>query len=134
MLSVEVNAFLDLLLDGLLRLTIRWVESLVAAKRAASRADFTVTVGTTEACIDTNLLHPASELLREVVAVAVESAFVAPRVNHRILFLSQNQQNRQNHLSWSGKQPTGLLSGGNPVGCRRMFIIGVLHCFACFVI
>jgi hypothetical protein len=75
---MELNAFLDLLLDGLLGLTIGWVESLVAAKRAASCADFPISVGTTEACIDTNLLHTASELLCEVVAVAVESAFIAP--------------------------------------------------------
>jgi hypothetical protein len=79
---MELNAFLDLLLDGLLGLTIGWIESLVAAKRAATCADFPIPVGTAEACVDTDLLHTASELLREVVAVAVESAFVTPGISH----------------------------------------------------
>ena len=67
------NAFLNLLLDGLFRPTIRRVESLVTAKSAPSRADFPIAVGAAEACINADFLHAPTKLLREVVAVAVET-------------------------------------------------------------
>jgi hypothetical protein len=73
---VKLNALLNLLLDGLFWPTIGWVESLVAAKSTTTRADFPVTVGTTEACIDADFLHTPAELLREVVAVTVETAAI----------------------------------------------------------
>jgi hypothetical protein len=79
---VKLNAFLNLLLDGLFRPTIRRVESLIAAKGTSSRADFPISVGTAEARVDADLLHATSELPREVVAIAVESALVAPRIGH----------------------------------------------------
>jgi hypothetical protein len=76
---VELYTFLNLLLDRLLGPTIRRVESLVAAKSTAARADFPIVVGATEARVDADLLNTPSELLREVVAVAVETPVVAPR-------------------------------------------------------
>ena len=79
---MELNAFLDLLLDGLFWPTIGWVESLIAAKGTATRADFPVTIRTTEARVDADFLHTSAKLLREVVAVAVESSVVTPRVCH----------------------------------------------------
>jgi hypothetical protein len=75
---VELYAFLNLLLDRLLRPTIRRVEGIVAAKSTASHADFSITIGTTEARVDADFLHTTSELFREVVAVAVETPAVAP--------------------------------------------------------
>ena len=113
---MELNAFLNLLLDGLLRPTIRWIESLIAAKRTASRADFPISIGAAEARVDADFLHPSAELLREVVAVAVESSIVAPRVNHDILFLSQSPQNQQNLSLHCGKAANRRLSCGHPVG------------------
>jgi hypothetical protein len=79
---VKLDAFLNLLLDGLLRPTIRRVESVITAKSASPRADFPIAVGTTEARVDADFLHTPTELLREVVAVAVESPVVAPRKGH----------------------------------------------------
>ena len=79
---MERYTFLNLLLDGLLGPTIRWVESLVAAKSTATRADFAIAIGTTEARVDADLLHTSPELLREVVAVAVEPPVVAPWIGH----------------------------------------------------
>jgi hypothetical protein len=79
---VELYAFLNLLLDGLLRSTIRRVEGLIAAKSATTRADFPIAIWATEARVDADLLHAPAELLREVVAVAVESAFVSPGISH----------------------------------------------------
>ena len=79
---MELNAFLNLLLDGLLGPTIRWVESFIAAKGTASRADFPIPVGTAEARVDADLLHPPAELLRKIAAVTVETAFVAPGIGH----------------------------------------------------
>ena len=73
---MKLNAFLDLLLDGLLRPTIRRVESLVAAKSTSPCADFPIAIGATKACINADFLHTSPELLREVVAVAVETPIV----------------------------------------------------------
>ena len=73
---MELNAFLNLLLDGFLGSTIRWIESFVAAKSAAARADSPIPIGATEARIDADFLHTPSELLLEVVAVAVETAAI----------------------------------------------------------
>ena len=76
---MELYTFLDLLLDGLLWPTIRRIEGLIAAKCAASCTDFPIPIGTTEARVDADFLHTPAKLLREVVAVAVETPFVAPR-------------------------------------------------------
>jgi hypothetical protein len=76
---VKLNAFLNLLLDGLLRPTIRRVEGIITAKGAPARADFAIAIGTTETRVDADFLHTPTELLREVVAVAVETPVVAPR-------------------------------------------------------
>ena len=73
---MELNAFFNLLLDGLLGPTIGRIESLVAAKSAASRADSPIPIWATEARINADFLHTSAELLREVVAVAVEAAAV----------------------------------------------------------
>ena len=73
---MEFNAFLNLLPDGLLRPTIRRIEGLVAAKRAAARADLAVAVRTAEPRVDADFLYPAAELSREIAAVAVETATV----------------------------------------------------------
>ncbi len=80
--SVELNAFLNLLTDGLLRPTIRRVESLVAAKSATARADSPIPIGAAEARIYADFLHSPAELLLEVVAVAVKASGVAPREGH----------------------------------------------------
>ena len=77
------NALLNLLLDGLLRPTIRRVESLIAAKSTAACADFAIPIGTTEACVDANLLHAAAKLLREIVAITIETSVVAPGISSR---------------------------------------------------
>ena len=45
--------------------------------------------------------------------------------------MSQNLQNIENLKRSHGKQPTGLLSSGNPVGCRS--IISVFAGFDSFV-
>lgn len=74
--SMELNAFLNLLTDGLLWPTIRRIESLVAAKSASSRADSPIPIGATETRIDADFLHSPTELLLEVVAVAVETTAV----------------------------------------------------------
>ena len=79
---MELYTFFNLLLDGLLWSTIGRVKSLVAAKGTTTRADFAIPVRTAEARIDTDLLHPSTELLREVVAVAVETPVVAPGIYH----------------------------------------------------
>ena len=79
---MKFYTFLNLLLDGLLGPTIRWVESLVAAKGTAARADFSIAIGTTEARVDADFLNTSPELLREVVAVAVEPPVVAPWIGH----------------------------------------------------
>ena len=79
---VKRYSFLNLLLDGLLGPTIRWVESLVAAKGTATCADFAIAIRTAEARIDADFLHTPTKLLREVVAVAVETPIVAPRKGH----------------------------------------------------
>jgi hypothetical protein len=79
---MKLNAFLDLLLDGLLRPTIRRIESLIAAKGTASRADFSIPVGTAEASVDTDFLYPSAELLCEIAAVAVKTSIVAPKIDH----------------------------------------------------
>jgi hypothetical protein len=78
-LLVKLYAFLNLLLDGLLWPTIRGVESFVAAKGTASRADFPIPIGTAESCIDADFLHPSTELLREIATIAIESSFITPR-------------------------------------------------------
>lgn len=90
---VKFDAFLNLLPDGFFRVAVGRVEGRVAAKSAAARADSAVAVGTTEARVDADFLHPSAELLREIVAVTVESAIVAPRKSHSSCFLSQNHQN-----------------------------------------
>ena len=79
---VKLYTFLNLLFDGLFWPTIRRVESLVAAKSAPSRADFAIPIRTTEARVNADFLHTPTKLLREVVAVAVESPIVAPRKGH----------------------------------------------------
>ena len=79
---MKFNAFLNLQFDRLLWSTIRRIESLVTAKSAAARADFAIAIGTTEARVDADLLHTPSELLREVVAVAVETPVVTPWIGH----------------------------------------------------
>jgi hypothetical protein len=76
---VELYTFLNLLLDRLLGPTIRRIESVIAAKSTSPCADFPIAVGATEARVDADFLHTPSELLREVVAVAVETPVVAPR-------------------------------------------------------
>ena len=73
---MKFYTFLNLLLDRLLGPTIRWVESLVAAKSTSARTDFAVAVGATEARVDADFLHAPAELLREVVAVTVETAAI----------------------------------------------------------
>ena len=73
---VELDAFLNLLLDALFGPTIRRVESLVAAKRAAARADSSIPIRATEPRVDADFLHASAELLLEVVAVAVETAAI----------------------------------------------------------
>ena len=77
---MELNAFLNLLTDGLLWPTIGRIESLVAAKSASSRADSPIPIRATEARIDADFLHTPAELFREITAVTVESPLVAPRV------------------------------------------------------
>ena len=76
---MKFNAFLNLQFDRLLWSTIRRIEGLVAAKSTATRADFPIPIGAAEARVDADFLYAPSELLREVVAVAVETPFVAPR-------------------------------------------------------
>ena len=95
---MKLDAFLNLLLDGLLRPAIRWVESLVAAKSTAARADFPIAIGTTEARIDADFLHTPTELLREVVAVAVETPVVAPREKHIVFFC--HKTSKTNKTVW----------------------------------
>lgn len=73
---MKLNPFLNLLLDGLLRPTIRRIESLVATKRAPSRTDFPIPIRAAEARIDADFLHAPTELLREVVAITVETAAI----------------------------------------------------------
>ena len=75
-LLVKFNAFLNLLLDGLFLPTIRRIESLVATKRAPSRTDFPIPIRAAEARIDADFLHTPTELLREVVAITVETAAI----------------------------------------------------------
>ena len=84
---MEFNAFFNLLLDAFLGLAIGGVESGIAAKSTTPCADFAITIGTAEACIDTNFLHTTTELLREVVAVTIESPLVAPREVHGLEWL-----------------------------------------------
>ena len=79
---MELNAFLDLLLDGLFWPTIGWVESLIIAKGTPTRADFPIPIGTAEASVDTDFLYPSAELLCEIAAVAVKTSIVAPRIVH----------------------------------------------------
>ena len=79
---MELDTFLNLLPDGFFRLTIGWIEGRITAKGTATRTDFAVAVGTIEARVDADFLHAPPELLREVVAVAVETAAVAPRISH----------------------------------------------------
>ena len=76
---MEFNAFFNLLLNAFLWLAIGGIESGIAAKSTSSRADFAVTIGTTESRINADFLHTPSELLREVVTVTVESPIIAPR-------------------------------------------------------
>jgi hypothetical protein len=79
---VKLNAFLNLLFDGLLWPTIRRVESIITAKSTPSRADFSIAVGTTETRINADFLHAPAKLLFEVVAVTVETPVVTPRIGH----------------------------------------------------
>ena len=79
---MKFNAFLNLQFDRLLWSTIRRIEGLIAAKGTTTCADSPIAIGTTEARVDADLLHAPAELLREVVAVAVESAFVSPGISH----------------------------------------------------
>ena len=71
---VKLNAFFNLLANGLFGTAIRWVEGVVAAKGAAASADFTIAVRTTESCIDADFLDTAAKLLGEISIVAVETA------------------------------------------------------------
>ena len=73
---VECNAFLNLLLDGFFWLAIRWIECRVAAKSATARTEFPIAVRAAEPRIDADFLHTPTELLREVAAVAVETAVI----------------------------------------------------------
>ena len=73
---VKLKAFLNLLFDGLLWSTVRRIEGIVAAKSTTSRADFPISIRATEARVDADFLHTTSELLRKVVAVAVESTAI----------------------------------------------------------
>jgi hypothetical protein len=79
---MKLNTFLNLLLNALFCPTIRRIEGLIAAKSTATRADFPVTIRTTETRVDADFLHTPTKLLREVVAVAVETPIVAPRRGH----------------------------------------------------
>lgn len=79
---MKLYTFLNLLHDAFLGPTIRRIESCIAAKGTTTRADFAIAVGTAEASVDADFLHAPPELLREVVAVAVETPFVTPRVGH----------------------------------------------------
>jgi hypothetical protein len=81
-LSMKLNTFLNLLLNALFWSTIRRVEGLIAAKSATTCADFAVAIRATEARINADFLHATAELLREVVAVAIETPIVAPRKGH----------------------------------------------------
>ena len=73
---VELYTFLNLLLDGLFWPTIRRVEGIIAAKSTTSRADFPIPIRATEARVNADFLHAPAKLLREVVAVTVETAAI----------------------------------------------------------
>ena len=79
---MELYAFFDLLSDAFLRLAVGGVESSIAAKSTASRADFSIAIGTTKARVNADFLHPSTKLLREVVVVAVETPIISPGVVH----------------------------------------------------
>ena len=81
-LSMKLNTFLNLLLNALFWPTIRRVEGLIAAKSATTCADFAIAIRAAEARVDADFLHTPAKLLREVVAVAVETPIVAPRKGH----------------------------------------------------
>jgi hypothetical protein len=75
---MKFNAFLNLLLDALLWSAIRRIEGLIAAKGTTTCADSPIPIGAAEARVDADFLYTPAELLREVVAVAVETPVVAP--------------------------------------------------------
>ena len=79
---MELNAFLNLLPDAFFGLALGGIEGGIAAKSTSARTDFAVAVGATEARVDADFLHAPAELLREVVAVTVETAVITPKVGH----------------------------------------------------
>ena len=117
---MKLNTFLNLLPDTFLRFTIGRIESGITTKGAATCADFSVSIGATETCVNADFMYPATELLREVVAVAVESPLVAPRIYHFVSFFVTKPSKPVKTLFWVfGKHANRLLSGGNAVASRH---------------
>jgi hypothetical protein len=115
---MELNAFLYLLLDALFGIAIGGVESFIAAKSAATCADFAVTIGTAETRVDADFLHASAELLRKVVVVTVETPIIAPREKHGLFFCHKTHKTiktfccvwRLRNRVAAGKQPVSVLS------------------------
>jgi hypothetical protein len=129
---VKLNTLLNLLLDGLLRPTIRGVESLITAKSTATRTDFSIPIGTTKARINADFLHPSAELLREITAVAVKTSVVAPGVNHSFCFCHKtNKTLKTIFLGWEST-PTGCFPAARRLPRRIQYDLSfALFCMFC---
>ena len=82
---MELYPLLDLSRDALFGRAVGWGEGGVVAEGAAAAADGAVAIGTGEARVYGHLLHAVAEDATEIRGIAVESAFVAPRVDHPLV-------------------------------------------------
>ena len=80
---MELDPFLELSADALVRSAVGRRESRVVAERATARGERAVAIGTSEPGMYGQLLHAKAEQTAEIAGIAVIAPVVAPRISHR---------------------------------------------------
>ena len=81
--AMELDPFLELSADALVRSAVGRRESRVVAERATARGERAVAIGTSEPGMYGQLLHAKAEQTAEIAGIAVIAPVVAPRISHR---------------------------------------------------
>lgn len=82
--AMELDPFLELSADALVRSAVGRRESRVVAERATARGERAVAIGTSEPGMHGQLLHAKAEQTAEIAGIAVIAPVVAPRISHRL--------------------------------------------------
>ena len=80
--AVKFDSLVNLLGDALLALAVRRREGVVTAKRTSAPRKRAISIGATEACIDSHLLHARAESALEVCRIAIEAALISSWIWH----------------------------------------------------